>query len=119
MKTEEIAQGLVKLCRKARFTDAVDAYYSPKIVSVEAAGDEREARGLAAIKAKGEWWVANHQIHRMTVEGPFVGGNKFVVRFTLDVTFKPKKQRRTMDELAIYTVRRGRIVHEQFFYNAG
>ncbi|HVU17183.1 MAG TPA: nuclear transport factor 2 family protein [Candidatus Didemnitutus sp.] len=119
MKIEQIANGLVKLCKKARFADAVDTYYSPKIVSLEPAGDEREARGIDAIKAKGDWWVANHQVHRMDVAGPFIHKNQFVVRFTVDVTFKPSKKRFVLDELAIYTVRAGKIVHEQFFYHAG
>jgi hypothetical protein len=54
----------------------------------------------------------------MKVEGPFVGDRKFVVRFTGDVTFKPENRRFLLDELGIYTVQDGRIVHEQFFYDA-
>ena len=119
MKIEKIAQGLVKLCQKGRFSEAREAYYSNKIVSVEPAGDDRIAKGLPAVNAKGEWWAENHTVHKLTVEGPFVGRKQFVVRFVCDVTFKPAKKRLLLDELAIYTVGRGKVVHEQFFYHVG
>jgi len=119
MKLEEIAKGLVRYCKKGKFEKAVEAYYSAEIVSVEPAGDPKEVKGLEAIKAKGEWWVSNHKVHKMTVEGPFLGKGQFVVRFICDVTFKPEKKRFTMDELGIYTVKGGKIVREQFFYHAG
>jgi hypothetical protein len=119
MKIDKIAGGLVKLCRKGRFDQAADAHYSEKIVSLEPAGDDRETKGLGAVKARGQWWVDNHTIHKMTVEGPFIGKSQFVVRFLCDVTFKPEKRRFTMDELAIYTVKAGKIVRAQFFYHAG
>jgi hypothetical protein len=119
MKIEQIAQGLVKFCRKANFNAAIDAYYSDKIVSVEPAGDDRVTRGLAAVKSRGDWWVANHTVHKMTVEGPFVGKTQFVVRFICDITPKATKKRFVVDELGIYTVSRGKIVHVQYFYHVG
>lgn len=119
MKIAQIAEGLVKLCRKGKFAEAADAHYSEKVVSVEPAGEDPETRGLGAVKARAQWWVDNHTVHKMTVDGPFVGKTQFVVRFTCDVTFKPEKKRFTMDELALYTVKAGKIVRAQFFYNAG
>ncbi|HVU22982.1 MAG TPA: nuclear transport factor 2 family protein [Opitutus sp.] len=113
----EVAHHLVALCRQGRWDEAVEKHYAESIVSVEPAGDDRESRGLAAVKAKGEWWVSNHEVHDCQVEGPFVGGDKFVVRFILDVTFKPTGQRKALDELGIYTVADGKVVHEQFYYN--
>jgi hypothetical protein len=118
MKLEDIASGLVKFCKKGKFDRAVDAYYADDVVSVEPAGEQKEMRGIAAIKAKGAWWAENHEVHKLTVAGPFLGKGQFVVRFTVEVTFKPEKKRFVMDELAIYTVRRGKIAHEQFFYHA-
>ena len=117
LSVAEIATHLVALCREGRWDEAVERHYAENIVSVESAGEDRESRGLAAVKAKGEWWVSNHEIHDCKVEGPFVGPDKFVVRFTLDVTFKPTGQRKSLDELGLYTVADGKIVHEQFYYN--
>jgi SnoaL-like protein len=120
MTTQEVANQLVKLCSAGKFQEAAEALYSPDIVSMEAGappGGSRESKGLAAVKAKGEWWVANHEVHSSTVEGPLVAGPYFAVTFKLDVTFKPQSRRFTMEEVALYKVANGKIVYEEFFYS--
>ena len=119
MTTQEVADKLVALCREGKFREATDALYSDDIVSLEAAappGGSREVKGIAAVHAKGDWWVENHEVHSSTVEGPIVAGPFFTVRFKLDVTNKPSGNRMTMDELAVYKVADGKIVWEEFFY---
>lgn len=118
--TQQIADTLVKLCSQGKFDEAMKALYSPDIVSMEAGappGGSREAKGLAAVAAKGEWWAANHEVHSVIVEGPLVAGSHFAVTFKLDVTFKPQSKRFTMEEVAVYKVAGGKIVYEEFFYN--
>ena len=51
----------------------------------------------------------------MKTEGPFVHGDQFTLRFTMDVTPKGGA-RMTMDETALYTVKNGKVVEERFFY---
>jgi hypothetical protein len=119
MTTQEVANTLVKFCAQGKFDEAAKALYSPDIVSVEAGappGQSREAKGLAAVMAKGEWWTANHEIHSSSVEGPLVAGSHFSVVYKLDVTFKPQKRRFQMEEVALYKVVDGKIVYEEFFY---
>jgi ketosteroid isomerase-like protein len=118
--TQEVADKLVKLCSAGKFDEATDALYSPDIVSMEAGappGQSRESKGLAAVKAKGKWWVDNHEVHSSTVEGPLVTGSHFAVTFKLDITFKPQSKRFKMEEVAVYKVVDGKIVYEEFFYN--
>jgi hypothetical protein len=120
MTTHEVAASLVKLCSQGKFEDAMKTLYSPDIVSMEAGappGASREAKGLAAVIAKGEWWSANHEVHSTTVEGPLVAGSHFAVTFKMDITFKPQSRRFTMEEVAVYKVVDGKIVYEEFFYN--
>ena len=120
MTTQQVADKLVKLCSQGKFDEATDALYSPDIVSMEAGappGQSRESKGIAAVKKKGEWWVANHEIHSVKVEGPLVAGSHFAVTYKLDITFKPQAKRFTMEEVAIYKVAGGKIVYEEFFYN--
>jgi ketosteroid isomerase-like protein len=120
MTTQEVAATLVKLCSEGKFNDAVDKLYSTDIVSMEAGappGQSRESKGLAAVKAKGEWWISNHEVHSAIVEGPLVAGSHFSVAFKLDVTFKPENRRFTMEEIAVYKVANGKIVYEEFFYS--
>lgn len=119
MTTQEVADTLAKLCSQGKFEEAGEKLYSPDIVSVEPAappGQSREAKGMAAVRAKGEWWVANHEVHSSKVEGPVVAGSHFAVTFKLDVTFKPEKRRFHMEEVAVYKVAGGKIVREEFFY---
>jgi ketosteroid isomerase-like protein len=119
MTTHEVADRLVKLCSQGKFNEAMELY-SPDIVSLEAGappGQSRESKGLAAVKAKGEWWNANHEVHSTVVEGPLVAGSRFAVTFKMDITFKPQSRRFQMEEIAVYQVADGKIVHEEFFYN--
>jgi hypothetical protein len=119
MTTQEVADKLVKHCSAGKFHEALELY-SPDIVSMEAGappGQSRESKGLAAVKAKGEWWVANHDVHSTKVEGPLVAGPYFTVTFKMDITFKPQSRRFTMEEVALYKVVDGKIVYEEFFYS--
>jgi len=120
MTTQEVANTLVKLCSEGKLDKAMETLYSPDIVSMEAGappGGSREAKGLEAVKAKSEWWAANHDIHSMTVAGPLVAGSHFTAVFKMDVTFKPQGKRFQMEEVAVYKVADGKIVYEEFFYN--
>jgi hypothetical protein len=120
MTTQEVADKLVQLCSAGKFDQAMEALYGPEIVSMEAGappGQSRESKGIAAVKAKGEWWAANHEVHSVSVSQPLVAGSHFAVSFKLDVTFKPQSRRFSMDEIAVYKVADGKIVYEEFFYN--
>ena len=119
MSTAEVAKGLVDLCRQGKFMDAIEKYYSDKIVSVESAefpGMPAEMSGIEAIKGKTKHFEENNEIHSAEVNGPFVGDKQFAVQFKLDVTQKPSGKRMKMDEVGLYTVENGKIVREHFYY---
>ena len=122
MNTMEIGRKLVALCGQGKNAEALDTLFAADVVSVEAVampGMQQEAKGLAAVRGKGEWWVANHEIHSASVTGPWPHGDRFVVGFQYDVTNKPSGKRMKMDEVGLYTVRDGKIVREEFFYDMG
>ena len=119
MTTQEVANKLVALCSEGKFEEATNSLYSNDIVSVEAGappGQSRETKGIEGVRKKGEWWVANHEVHSAKAEGPLVAGSHFAVSFKLDVTFKPQSKRFTMEEIGVYEVADGKIVREEFFY---
>jgi len=118
MNTQEIATDLVALCRQGKFGEAGEKYWADDVVSIEAMGPDAESHGKAAARAKGEQWSATHEVHGATVEGPYVNGDGFAVRFILDMTDKGSGQRATMDELAFYRLKNGKIAEERFFYSA-
>ena len=122
MSVNEIANRYVTLCKEGRYETCLDELFAQDAVSVEAfapPGTDPVASGLAAIRAKGEWWTANHEVHKAEVFGPYPNGDRFAVRFVLDVTNKPSKKRMAMDEIGLFTVENGKISREEFFYQAG
>lgn len=118
MTTKEVADKLVHLCSQGKFHDAM-ALYSNDIVSLEPGappGQSRESKGIEAVKGKADYWNNNHEVHSAKVEGPLVAEPFFTVTYKMDVTFKPQNRRFQMEEVAIYKVADGKIVHEEFFY---
>jgi hypothetical protein len=122
MNVNEIANRYVSLCKEGQFHKCLEELFSNDAVSVEAwapPGQDLSATGLAAIRAKGKSWSDNHEIRKGEVSGPFPNGNRFTVRFSFEVTNKPMNKRMTMEEIGLFTVENGKIVREEFFYQAG
>ena len=121
--TAEVADELVSLCRAGRMLDAINNFYSPEIVSVESMGNEQmpaTMKGLDAIMEKNKWWTENNTVNSAVIEGPFLAdGDKFAVHYNFDLTAKQTGKRNEMEEMALYTVKDGKIVHEHFFYKTG
>ncbi len=122
MSTMQIAKQMVELCKQGKNMEALNTLFADDVVSVEAGappGMPREAKGLAAVIAKGEWWLANHEVHSAAMTGPWPHDDRFIVGFQYDVTNKPSGKRMQMNEVGLYTVRNGKIVREEFFYDMG
>jgi hypothetical protein len=123
--TLEVGKKLVELCRKGRNVEAVNTLYAADVVSVEATATPvfpQRLEGVAAVSGKNEWWVKNHEIHGTEAHGPFPHGDRFIVHFKFDVTAREgpmKGVRMQLDEAGLYTVKGGKIVREEFFYNMG
>jgi len=119
----EVGKRLVDLCRQGKYAEAITSLYSQEIVSVEAGpGGPQRMQGLEAVKGKTDWWEQNHEVHGSEIDGPWPHGDRFIVRFKIDVTAKAGPmagQRFTMDEAGLYTVKNGKVVEEEFFYSMG
>jgi ketosteroid isomerase-like protein len=119
MTVSEIAHDLVAICKTGDFATPGEKYWAEDVISVEAGappGVDPASHGKAAAAAKGEWWVNTHTINSTGVEGPWVNGDQFIVRFSMDITVKETGERRQMDETALYTIKDGKIAEERFFY---
>lgn len=119
MNTNEIATKLVNWCKEGDYEKPYQELYSPKIVSIENDGKAEGAyvEGFDGIQKKGEWWKENFEVHSTEVSDPIVADNWFSVKFDMDTTHKPSGTRSTMSEIAVYEVKEGKIVKEQFFYD--
>jgi ketosteroid isomerase-like protein len=116
-----VANQLVAWCREDNTKACLDNLYAPDAVSVEAAAMPesagREVAGVEAIRAKHDWWYDAMEVHGSSVEGPFLhGDDRFGVIFEADATNRHTGERTRMKELAIYTVKDGKIVREEFYY---
>ncbi len=117
MATKDTADAFTALLKAGQHDEAAARFNAEDIVSIEQMeGPMARLEGKAAVKAKGEWWYANHEWHGGDVQGPFVNGDQFAVIFDMDVTAKQTGQRMQMREIGLYTVKGGKIVEERFFY---
>ena len=119
MTTQEIANKLVAYCRSGNWEDAYKELYSPDCVSIEmedAPGFTQRAEGMDAIKAKGEQWQGMlDEFYGMEVSDPVVAGDHFSCSMVMDVKMKGRERAKD-EEIALYRVKDGKIVSEQFFY---
>ena len=91
MNTMDLANKMAALCREGKNHEALQTLFTDDMVSVEAAampGMEQEAKGLAAVKAKGQWWRDNHEVHSAVVTGPWPHGETI---FTVKSATAPRR----------------------------
>lgn len=119
MSVEQLAKVFTDLCRTGKFEEAGAKFWSDDIVSLEPmTGEMARLQGRKAVEGKGKWWAENHTVHSCKVEGPYVNGDQFILRFEMD--FTPKgKGRMTMAEFGLYTVKNGKITEERFYAGGG
>jgi hypothetical protein len=116
MNTNEVAAKLVSMCKQGKFLESGDLLWSDDVLSVEPmTGEMAELRGKVALQRKGEWFVKSNEVHGLKIEGPYLNGDQFIVRFVMDLTNKESGGRYTLDELGVYTVKKGKITEERFF----
>jgi ketosteroid isomerase-like protein len=95
---------------------AAEAMWSDYVVSIESMdGPMQRLEGRKAVHGKSAWWFDNHTIHSFDCQGPFVNGDQFALVFKIDVTNKESGQRIAMEEVALYTVRGGKVCEERFY----
>ena len=123
--TMEVGKKLVEACKKNMNLDAIASLYDKNIVSVEAISTPEspaEVRGVDQVVAKNKWWFENNEIHHTEADGPFPNGDRFAVIFRYETTPRsgPRQGKRfRFEEVALYTVKNGKIVREEFFYVTG
>jgi len=56
------------------------------------------------------------EVHGVSASTPIVAGNNIAMAVIIDATFKGMGKQH-MEEIAVYDVKDGKIVKEQFFYD--
>lgn len=120
MTTKEVADRFNQLSKENNYAAIYQELYAENAVSIEPPGGLAQglqnAEGMAAILKKGEMFRSMiEEMHGGYSSDPVVGGKYFSVAMGMDVTMKGAG-RVQMDEIALYEVKDGKIVKEQFFY---
>lgn len=117
MTTAQVAEKLVEYVRAGTPEKAWEELYSPDVVSVEANPDSPDVQGLVGLKAKSEKRDEMAEVHSISVSEPLLSKHYFVVTYDMDVTYKQWWVRSTEDEIAIYEVKDGKIIREEYVYH--
>jgi hypothetical protein len=116
--TQEIADRLYALFQENKWAEAQQELFSDDAESVE----PPHSMGMKSVKGRDQIAKKAEQFNEMVEEmhggyvgKPIVAGNYIAVAMGMDVTYKGMG-RKKMDEIAVYEVKDGKIVKEQFFY---
>ncbi|MGZ3838445.1 MAG: SnoaL-like domain-containing protein [Flavisolibacter sp.] len=120
MTTQEVADRFYQLTQENKWMDIQKELYGEDAESIEPAHAGSfgltHAKGMEAIRKKGEAFNSMvEEMHGGYCSKPVVAGNFFSVAMGMDVTMKGSG-RVKMDEIAVYEVKEGKIVKEQFFF---
>jgi len=116
--TQEVANRMNELFKAFKWTEVQEELFAEDAVSIEPphAQGLQTVEGLAAIKKKAEDFNNMvEEFHGGWVGDPVVGGNHIAFAMGIDATYKGMG-RQNMEEIAVYEVKDGKIVKEQFFY---
>jgi len=116
--TTEVAARFNELAKEGNWDKIQDELFADNAVSVEPPTSPglQSVQGLPAIKEKGKQFNETvEEMHGGYSTDPVVAGNHFAVAMGMDATMKGMG-RTKMDEIAVYEVKDGKIVKEQFFY---
>jgi ketosteroid isomerase-like protein len=117
MSTPGVAAKLVQYCREGKNLDAINELYSDDVVSVEPmVAHGGPVKGKQAIIEKNQHWYSTvEEVHSAKIGDPIITGDFFACTMEMDVTYK-QHGRMAMYEIAVYQVKDGKIIAEQFFY---
>jgi hypothetical protein len=117
MTTQEVADRFYALALEGKYDQIQSELYSQNVRSIEPPNAPwQTVQGLDKVMEKARQWQAmTEEMHDGYCNEPQVAGNYFCCLMGMDVTLKGQP-RIKMDEIAVYEVKDGKIVTEQFFY---
>lgn len=117
MNTQDVANKWYEMCNQSQNLECVEELYAENVVSREMPGvPEEVVSGQQNVWDKSKQWLDNvEEFHGGDISEPIVAGNHFTSKMNFDVTFKDRG-RQQMEEICVFEVQNGKIVHEQFFY---
>jgi len=118
MTTQEVANRMYELFKENKWPEVQQELFSDDADSIEPPNSPgmQSVKGKDAIKKKGDDFTNMiEEVHGGYTGEPIVAGNYIAFAMGIDATYKGMG-RQKMDEIAVYEVKDGKIVKEQFFY---
>ena len=121
MSVQTVAEKFMDLCGKGKHFEFMRNFYGPEMVSVE--GDGKEYVGKEKVIHKSEVFQGDNTIHSQDLHGPFFCGDanarsgRFGVYTSIEFSPKAGGERRTHEEVGLYTVKDDIVTREEFFYD--
>lgn len=114
-----VASDFTALWLAGEFRAAGEKYWADDVVSIEPHalpnGGDQISRGIEAVRARNFCWLATHGIEDLSIDGPFVTGNRFAL--FADMLIAHAGRRVPHSRIAVFAVSDGRIFEEHFFYD--
>jgi hypothetical protein len=118
---DDVARDFTAMLRLGQFEAAGERYWSDAVISIEPAdvsiGIPALVSGIAAARGKARVRFGEGCIEEMGIDGPFVTGDQFALFFDMLIKGAAEGDIRPFTQIAIFTVRNGRITEERFFYD--
>jgi hypothetical protein len=119
--TAEVARDYTAMLLAGQFGAAGDRFWAADVKSFEPLEQPRVSpattNGVAARRAKSKSWLSTCRIDDLSIDGPFVTGNQFALFIDMVITDRATGAGQPFAEIALYTVERGQIVEERYFYD--
>ncbi len=117
---DNLAHDFSSLIRSGQLVLAAEKYWAEDVISIEPVIRPQRtpaiATGFRAARTKLTRWLKNNEMEELAVDGPFITGNHFALFIDMLVIRRATGQREPFSEIAIYTVRHGKIIEERYFY---
>lgn len=117
---EAIARDFTAMLRAGQFEAAGDRFWAVDVTSIDPTalpgGIHATALGIDAARNKCHARFGDARIDEIGIDGPFVTGDQFALFIDLVIIDCASGARQPFTEIALYTVRAGRIAEERHFY---
>ncbi|SIN65171.1 SnoaL-like domain-containing protein [Parasphingorhabdus marina DSM 22363] len=118
---ELLAHDFSALIRSGKAIIAAEKYWASDIVSIEPEATTEHApaivTGFYAAREKLTGWLSHSAMEELSIDGPFITGNRFALFIDMLIKRRATGECQPFSEIAIYTVRDGKIIEERYFYD--
>jgi hypothetical protein len=118
---QDVARDFTFMLRQGQFIAARERFCAADIRSIEPhdlpGGIPAAVSGIEDARAKNVRWFGTRHIHDLSIDGPFVTGNQFALFLDMMIAGQTSGGDQPFTEIAIFTVRDGRICEERYFYD--